>query len=193
MSKLRGTGQGCWASHKTIAQEANVNYTNLSVLIGELIGWGYIAGEHRPLNRRMRVYRVEYDSLPTGKHSAGDAPPEGLPLADQKVGIVCPKGNFSEQNQRDNHAEYIQKKNIDIEVSRERYPAEAAPPLRVGEGLRKRVCRNPSATLVIIENALASGSCFDADTRRAVCQILDEHHDDQAVRDQAQRILKTYG
>jgi hypothetical protein len=40
MSKPRGTGQGCWASHKTLAEKANVNYTNLSTLIGELIAWG---------------------------------------------------------------------------------------------------------------------------------------------------------
>jgi len=43
MSKCQAGRQGCWAGNKTLAQEANVNYTNLSTLIGELIAWGYIS------------------------------------------------------------------------------------------------------------------------------------------------------
>ena len=75
MSAKRKTGQGCWASHKTLAALCGVNYNNLSTAISELGQWGYLTRQSHPLNKRQHVYRVVYDISPAGEPSEmGDAP-----------------------------------------------------------------------------------------------------------------------
>lgn len=107
----RRQSAGCYASHETLAKEANVNYTNLSVAISRLKDCGYIINLSHPTNRRLRVYRVVYDdtlpndkpnTLSGGKQSPADrngngngngAVSEPLPAADDSLpngpGIVC--------------------------------------------------------------------------------------------------------
>jgi hypothetical protein len=78
LSEHREGGQGCWASNKTLAQAVGCDYTRLSTSITALASLGYIHRRPHPLNKRLRVYWVIYDSdspadsLPNGKLSEGD-------------------------------------------------------------------------------------------------------------------------
>lgn len=60
-------GQGCWASHDTLAAEANVHYNNLSGALSNLVEWGYLSREPHPMNRRLRVYRVVYNEADSSR------------------------------------------------------------------------------------------------------------------------------
>lgn len=59
--RFNKNGSGCYASHKTIAQESRIDYTNLSKCVADLADWGYIVVGVHPLGRRLRTYTVNYD------------------------------------------------------------------------------------------------------------------------------------
>ncbi|GGO90838.1 MarR family winged helix-turn-helix transcriptional regulator [Stakelama pacifica] len=89
MSLATGKGQGCTASHGTIAAEIGCNYTNLSKAIKRLGDLGYIE-RHKPTfgDKRGHVYRVpaflygKEESLSFGQRSKG----QNSPLALNDVG-----------------------------------------------------------------------------------------------------------
>jgi hypothetical protein len=85
MSARRKTGAGCWASHKTMCAEIGCNYTNLSTALTDLGKWGYLERHVHPLNKRLRVYNVNYDSLPTDKQSGAQLCQE----TNDQPAIVC--------------------------------------------------------------------------------------------------------
>jgi hypothetical protein len=55
-------GIGCYASHRTLATEAAIHYTNVTRLIDDLSAWGYIQVGRHPLNRRLRIYALVYNA-----------------------------------------------------------------------------------------------------------------------------------
>ena len=110
-SSPRGKGQGCWAGNKKLATEIGCNYANLSTAITELGRWGYVTREDHPMNKKLRIYRVTYDPLPTGKPSVhGETPANGLdtvPDPPQAQTIVCPQKWEGERSQELRAVEYI--------------------------------------------------------------------------------------
>ena len=95
-------GMGCCASHRRLAEIAGCNYTRLSATLSDLNILGYITAGKHPLNRRLRVYRVEYtladskamlrgsDSLPSGKQSSRPPTNPIVDISGEKTGPkVC--------------------------------------------------------------------------------------------------------
>lgn len=60
MSKLKGSGGGCYASNLTLAGLVGCDYTTLSKSLKRLRELGYIEKEERPNDKRMAVYRVTF-------------------------------------------------------------------------------------------------------------------------------------
>src|SRR4051794_5831129 len=72
-------GIGCYASHKTLSTEAAVHYTNVSKIVDDLATWRYIRAGRHPLNRRLRVYSLNYNDNPAtvGEHANNGAARHG--------------------------------------------------------------------------------------------------------------------
>ena len=189
ISGPRERGAGCWASNRTLADKCSINYTNLSTAITELVQWGYITRGKHPINRKLNVYRVVYDDLPEGKGSPDDLS-SGKPCAPDassaEPGIVCPQIGRAEQSQGDSGVEYIPRKREDITQKREHRFREAAP-TQVGGA------RNDGAFLAIIERELRGGQLLDEVTRRRVEEIVDSTDREDALHNQAERILASWG
>lgn len=70
---MRKDGRGCFASQITLQKDTNLNKSTLSVSIGDLVDWRYLAKVENPRDRRRAVYWTIYDhevekiSLPAGK------------------------------------------------------------------------------------------------------------------------------
>jgi hypothetical protein len=97
MSSVRGTGQGAWASHRTMAAMVGANYSRFSVAIHKLLRLGYLTREKLPTNRRRSTYRIIYtdqDRLPSGKRM-------GIPCADRDEHIVCSDPQLTSWYDRD--------------------------------------------------------------------------------------------
>lgn len=61
MSLKLGSGQGCWASHESMAAKIGCNYINLGKSLKKLLGLGYITCERQPGDQRAHIYRVRAD------------------------------------------------------------------------------------------------------------------------------------
>lgn len=92
LSLVKGKGQGCWASHRTLAVKCGINYNNLSTAISELATWGYIVKASHPLNRRQHVYRVIYETSPVGELSVGSAGADSSPTHEVSLASKTTKG-----------------------------------------------------------------------------------------------------
>ena len=205
MSKARGRGAGCYASYKVIAARANVNPTNLSTAINELARWGYVTAEPHPMNKRTRVYRVVYDTLPDGKASnaepASDCLPEGkvlkpgqaadaLPDGKAKAETLCPPiSQPIGETEKQAGQHMLLSKNISCET--ETYSAKR-PPLRVGQWPGRSAGGNPGATLAMIERALTDGGTLDAASAQAVIAISEQAEANSPIYHQATRILQKW-
>jgi hypothetical protein len=200
MSTSRGTGQGCWASNATLATKCGINYTNLSTVVTDLARWGYLIRESHPLNKRLRIYRVIYDTLPADKPSsddqdncAADTLPTGKVSADTSAQTVCPQKSEIKEDQGSSGVEYIPYKREDTALKCIRNSAETAPLLR-GDGLRNGRRSNDGAFLAITERALKDGKAtLDPITEKHLERIMDERQDGDVLYHQAERILSTYG
>lgn len=58
--QFQRNGQGCYASHRRLAEILNVHITTLANAIARLIELGYVRGKKREGDRRFRVYMVLY-------------------------------------------------------------------------------------------------------------------------------------
>jgi hypothetical protein len=196
MSIPRGTGAGCYASHKTIAKKANVNYSNLSTIMADLIKWGYVT-RTRSENVKVRfVYRICYESLPNDKlpslpkdevdPDTGEVTPvegEGLPIPSCQL---CPADGQV--------AETVERSLSNIFPKRfsetERNSAEAAP-FGVGLGTIGSIS-NVGAFLAITERELKSGSHLDVWTKVQIEKITDELDTEDPNYNRAVRLLEQY-
>lgn len=168
LSGYRATGQGCWASNRTLAQKANIHYNNVSSGIGDLIVWGYLIRSAHPTDRRRNVLRVVYEEGKAAQPSSGD---------EDGNKIIRAEILNSQCVQSDSRGEYITLKrnkavsqnNIDVAVSR---PAE-----RRGK------------ILDVIEHELANGGYLDAGTQKLVLEILSQVAFGSTDHVQAKRIL----
>ncbi len=57
-SRFDDNGRGCYAKHVVLAEEADIDYTNVSSFAADLEAWGIITSERAPLDRRCRIYRL---------------------------------------------------------------------------------------------------------------------------------------
>lgn len=126
MSGALGKGQGCWASHKTLALKCGCNYTNLSTAISELGKWGYVERSLNPLNKRLKVYRVIYTDDDKAVAKTSNSLPDDKQTPAEDGEIVCPDFREELQSQAVTDVEYISRSGEDIRGTMERNSAEAA-------------------------------------------------------------------
>lgn len=74
--RMGRNGSGCYASHRTLAAEAKIEYTALSRQIDRLAGYGYISETRNPMNRRLRIYRVIYNENSSMVGTPANNPPD---------------------------------------------------------------------------------------------------------------------
>jgi DNA-binding MarR family transcriptional regulator len=206
MSGRRKTGQGCWASHKTLAQMCDVNYNNLSTAISELGRWGYITRQSHPLNKRQHVYRVIYETSPSDEQSVSNEPDVSSPTGEVLDTQTLAKASASDrkststlrqektetqQDQLVGDVEYIPLKREKILQKQERYSVETASLRDVR--LRNGKSTNIGGFLAITERELQEGTPLDRLTRQKLQEIADdpEAADDSNCQ-RAQRLLDTY-
>lgn len=146
MSLITGSGQGCWASVKRMAEEiGGYNYTNAATAIRELTNWGYIQVEQRPSDKRMKIHRVMYDSansLPLGQTKSRESSvpcdedsmpqghsncPDSMPHGKLSPEIVCPADTLSGSSETEIDAQYIPLNGIINSVKRTKEPGDAGP------------------------------------------------------------------
>lgn len=60
MSLVRGTGGGCYAKHKTLAEEVGIDYARFSKSLRRLREFGYVQVEEQSHDRRRKTMRVPY-------------------------------------------------------------------------------------------------------------------------------------
>jgi DNA-binding MarR family transcriptional regulator len=56
--RLGRNGQGCWASLKQLAQEANLSEPHFSDMASDLRRWGYVTADRNPARRNQIIRRV---------------------------------------------------------------------------------------------------------------------------------------
>jgi DNA-binding MarR family transcriptional regulator len=126
MSGALGKGQGCWASHKTLALKCGCNYTNLSTAISQLGKWGYVERTPNPMNKRLNVYRVIYTDDDKAVAKTSNSLPDDKQTPTQDGGIVCPDFREELQSQGVTDVEYISRSGEYITGTMEKNSAEAA-------------------------------------------------------------------
>jgi DNA-binding MarR family transcriptional regulator len=198
----RRKGQGCWASHKTLAEMCGVNYTNLSTAIRELGEWRYVVKQSHPLNRRQHVYRVIYasgDGLPTGEESAdregadaSDAIGQSDPIAledgpaehKKSPGSVCPRNSKDKCDQSLTGVEYIPLNGKEITQKRK---------TNSPEGALRDWAMNDGAVLAKIERShIASSQPLSQEEVAIVESIIVAYDSKDKIHHWAVRILESF-
>lgn len=121
MSRVRGKGQGAWASHRTMAAEVGgdgADYARFSVAMNKLVKLGYL--ERGPLagDARRHAYRIIYtseDRLQQRKQSTGDGASFSaidsavgrLPVNGRPSEIVCRGCGLSHRDDGETEPQYI--------------------------------------------------------------------------------------
>lgn len=203
MSGPRDKGAGCYASNKTLADRANVNYANFSTAVNELGRWGYIEAAPHPLNKRTRVYRVIYDDLPTGKVSTSDCLPTGkasdhgtpshdhLPIGERTAEMVCPP-NEQALETTELPDDNIFRETERYYAKRESYSPEGASLRSMGSG-SNGASFNAGAFLAITERKLRLGVALEPETQQQIETILESTGMDDPVHQHANRLLDEFG
>ena len=174
-------GQGCWASHTKLAQECGINYNNLSTTLRDLCGWGYLERERHPLNKRLRVYRVRYESADTSPNDEGysssnddECPePEDPTLRrSTKNDAEIVRRDFEKrtQNQSDIHLNIFRETGNRLRKSVEKDSAEAAPPAGGGACEDART-GNLGGFLANMERKLRRGELLDVELDTLAVQL----------------------
>jgi hypothetical protein len=185
MSGPKGKGAlGCTASNKTMAVTANVNYSNFSAALGDLIRWGYI--EKRQITGTFRALRVMYDALPTGKGvhlptGKGALPTGKEVFADEQMGLRPPEEISTESHGDSGHV-YTPSKDTFFSIA----------PRRGENGQGAEAKPDPRVTLAGIGDALAAGGKMAPEDRAAIDEIVTGDHG-PAVTSWARRLLREYG
>jgi hypothetical protein len=102
MSKVKGSGGGCYARHSTLAVLARTDTSNFSKALSRLIAWGYVAREPQLMDKRKFTLRVIYgddDSWRVHQQSPAEIVGEAGTNAAEIVGEGdAENGGFSKEN-----------------------------------------------------------------------------------------------
>jgi DNA-binding MarR family transcriptional regulator len=127
MSKVKGSGGGCYARHATLAERIGTDVTNFSKSLSLLIKWGYVAREPQLMDKRRFTLRVIYSDEDSWQPDQPSPPQElrdpseivgeeGHPEAEIVGEAEGKNGSFS----RENDAHYISlNEELDFDESRE--------------------------------------------------------------------------
>lgn len=172
MSAARGDGQGCWASHGTLAAKVGCDYSNLSKSIKKLGELGYIERSKPTFgDKRSHVYRVSADLYGVEEslsfHQPSAAPKAAnCDIATENVGdLTNPAGKVVGHADLKNGANLPENDSQYISQSDVRYSAEAVKDTPVEQarltsrGLREEERElSDGAQLAMFERAIKDGS-----------------------------------
>lgn len=177
LSAVRTDGQGCWASNKTLSQKSNINYTNVSTYLGNLIEWGYLTRETHPTDRRRNVLRVNYTDSQNQDSSSKDEGHRELVRSGEKS---C------QRIHRLAGREYIPLKR-NRSISSEVRPLQSSPPAPERCAAGKDV-----EFLKLIASELQSGAFLDSATEKLVLEALSRAPSDSWECSMAKWILEKW-
>ena len=201
ISGPREKGAGCFASNKTLADKAQINYSNFSTAVNELGRWGYVEAAPHPLSKRTRVYRVLYEALPVGKQSAPlnslpvgeqsgrNTTGEALPVGKKTADMVCPPNSQAHEIADFSYDNIFSETVIDS-AKQEESSVETAP-IKIGAGLQSdKYRRNVGAYLARLETSLkANGETLDDDERDYIEALADSFDRTDPLHNQALRLI----
>ena len=162
------------------------------------------------MNRRTRIYRINYETLPVDQVSIDQQAPHTLPsdnvLDGAAVATLCPEQSNPEMDQSGNTVEYIPLKRKDILLKQEEIrqkpknilqkqeinSGEPAPPQSGGGGWRALASDNPGGALALKERQLRAGGILLPDEKALIEEILLADFD-KPISQQAERILEQWG
>lgn len=177
LSVVRASGQGCWASNKTLSQKSNISYTTVSTYLGSLIEWGYLTRETHPTDRRRNVLRVNYADSQSQNSSSKD---EG------RHEIVHAAEKTAQRDQQVEGGEYIPlKRNINISSDAQYSTLSPRTDERSSAGRDLK-------SLTLISSELEAGAYLDSTTRALVLEILSRAASDSLECSQAKFILEKW-
>lgn len=139
--RLGRSNLGCFASTRTLAEEARVHYTNVARLAQDLQGSGYITTGRHPLNRRLRVYHLIYnEKKETVGEPTNNEPPDTAAdmmfgeLTNYGPGIVGDENPQAHDSKEEPPAKYIQLSCSDNIVKKEEGNSALASPRHLKSG-----------------------------------------------------------
>lgn len=94
MSLVRGTGGGCYAKHKTLAEEVGIDYARFSKSLRRLREFGYVQVEEQSHDRRRKTMRVPYPkdgSRPAAPEIVGAGDNHLVDMVDNETGEIVVK------------------------------------------------------------------------------------------------------
>lgn len=94
MSLVRGTGGGCYARHKTLAEEVGIDYARFSKSLRRLREFGYVQVEEQSNDRRRKTMRVPYPkdgSRPIGPEIVVTSDNHLVDMVDNETGEIVVK------------------------------------------------------------------------------------------------------
>lgn len=94
MSLVRGTGGGCYAKHKTLAEEVGIDYARFSKSLRRLREFGYVQVEEQSNDRRRKTMRVPYPkdgSRPIGPEIVVTSDNHLVDMVDNETGEIVVK------------------------------------------------------------------------------------------------------
>lgn len=94
MSLVRGTGGGCYAKHKTLAEEVGIDYARFSKSLRRLREFGYVQVEEQSHDRRRKTMRVPYPkdgSRPTASEIVVTSDNQLVDMVDNETGEIVVK------------------------------------------------------------------------------------------------------
>lgn len=94
MSLVRGTGGGCYAKHKTLAEEVGIDYARFSKSLRRLREFGYVQVEEQSHDRRRKTMRVPYPkdgSRPVAPELVASSDNQLVDVVDNETGEIVVK------------------------------------------------------------------------------------------------------
>jgi len=206
LSRSRRQGAGCWAGNPTLARKCCCHESSLSTAITQLAQRGYITREPHPINRRLRVFRVVYEApesasipsqvgeqsgshhLPVAKQSHEPSVSDCSPESGPKAETVCHAKPQGPELNGESDVEYIPPKREEITPKREHIRHKTRSAFEKANG-------NMGGFLAMVERALreSQNTMLDVVTQRHVEVIAQGDDCDEPLRQQAERILQTWG
>jgi DNA-binding MarR family transcriptional regulator len=194
MSGVTGKGQGAWASNEKLAGMIGCHYTRLSSSITRLARLGYLEREQHPLNKRLRVYRVLYnsgwDTLPNVKESGSHTVCQ---KASQEVEDFAGPSEISSSEQRDSCANIFRgNEERYFAEAREKHSIEMArSPVR--HPVKIEFSDNVGAQLAAFERSLKTGEIEDCIAWYGWLFSLVDRTKDDRLRAWAARLTEDLG
>lgn len=124
MSLSRGTGGGCYAKHKTLAEEVGIDMARFSKSIRRLREFGYVQIEEQSNDRRRKTMRVPYPkdgSRPIAPDLVVTSDNQLVDMVDNETGeiVVKPESEKPANSGLPNSTIYSVKQRIDLAEAKE--------------------------------------------------------------------------